>query len=173
MALNDLWNIRSMDNCEYSWPYAYWNVLMSVLNILFNIFLLSGFWNWDRTLFVDWSHIIQTYYKSPKRCLLKSLTSEDIYSMSTSGIWGAAYLNKPKEIFKVSSSCFLVPRGSVLDPLLFSIYATSLAFIIFSDFCCANDTQLFLSFPPDDSTVSSHISTCLCHFSTWIRESHL
>ncbi len=114
--------------------------------------------------------------------LLSTLSSLDITGIPLR--WFESYLTGLSfrvawggEVSKAHQLVTGVPQGSVLGPLLFSIYTTSLAPIIqahgFSYHFYADDTQLYLSFRPDDPTVAARISGCLADISAWMKEHHL
>ncbi len=114
--------------------------------------------------------------------LLSTLSSLDITGIPLR--WFESYLTGRSfrvawggEVSKAHKLVTGVPQGSVLGPLLFSTYTTSLAPIIqahgFSYHFYADDTQLYLSFRPDDPTVAAQISGCLADISAWMKEHHL
>ncbi len=114
--------------------------------------------------------------------LLSTLSSLDITGIPLR--WFESYLTGRSfrvawggKVSKAHKLVTGVPQGSVLGPLLFSTYTTSLAPIIqahgFSYHFYADDTQLYLSFRPDDPTVAARISGCLADISAWMKEHHL
>ncbi len=114
--------------------------------------------------------------------LLSTLSSLDITGIPLR--WFESYLTGRSfrvawggEVSKAHQLVTGVPQGSVLGPLLFSTYNTSLGPIIqahgFSYHFFADDTQLYLSFRPDDPTVAARISGCLADISAWMKEHHL
>ncbi|KAM4614977.1 uncharacterized protein ACJ7VT_010207 [Polymixia lowei] len=114
--------------------------------------------------------------------LLSTLTDLGISGSALS--WFTSYLsNRTYQVLwrgSLSKSCTLntgVPQGSVLGPFLFLLYARSLGHIIsshgFSYHSYADDTQLFLSFPPSDTKIESRLAACLKDIVTWMTTHHL
>ncbi len=113
--------------------------------------------------------------------LPSTLSSLDITGIPL--LWFESYLTGRSfkvawggEVSKAHQLVTGVPQGSVLGPLLFSTYTTSLGPIIqahgFSYHFYTDGTQLYLSFRPDDPKVAARISGCLADISVWMKEHH-
>ncbi len=94
--------------------------------------------------------------------------------------WFHSYLSDRYQRVKIedslsSSAClsYGVPQGSVLGPLLFTLYTSPLSMIIgkqtVSHHLYADDTQLYVSFSSDDSSASLfQLQECLDSVHTWM-----
>ncbi len=110
---------------------------------------------------------------SNHQILLSTLLRKGI--SGTAHQWFESYLSDRSfkvswrgEVSKSQHLATGVPQGSVFGPLLFSV----LAFIQkhgFSYHFYADDTQLYLSFHPDDPMIATRISACLTDISCWMK----
>ena len=117
------------------------------------------------------------------RILLQRL-ERDVGIKGTALAWFQSYLSDRYQFVSVndaSSECskvnFGVPQGSVLGPILFTIYMLPLGNIMrkhgINFHCYADDTQLYLSMKPNQTNQVEMLSACLKDIKTWMTMNYL
>ena len=102
--------------------------------------------------------------------------------------WVTSYLTGRTQTVQIGESLsepqnlkFGVPQGSVLGPILFTIYTTPLGKLVrshgLSFHLYADDTQLYLSIKPSDGTsvadAKERIEACISDIRTWMKSNFL
>jgi len=103
----------------------------------------------------------------------------------TAHTWIGSLLTNKSQSIKIRS-CFSrelhtldgVPQGSVLEPLLFTLYTTTLSSLIYSlkldHELYPDDTQIYISFSTTDTDLSlTRLGGCLTDISGWMANNKL
>ena len=119
--------------------------------------------------------------------LLLSRLQHEVGLVDTTLAWFSSYLSERKQHVQVNSSSSSettltcgVPQGSVLGPILFSLYTTQLGKIIqnhgLSRKLFADDTEIYKSFHPSQSATSEavkEVEECCGDVKSWMLSNRL
>ena len=111
--------------------------------------------------------------------ILLQRLEQSIGISGTALIWFKSYLSDRSQFVFVNDDASIttnvnhgVPQGSVLGPILFTLYMLPLGNIIrkhsINFHCYADDTQLYLSIKPEESNQLGKIQACLKDIKTWM-----
>ncbi len=110
---------------------------------------------------------------------------ENVVGISGSALaWFKSYLSDRHQLVAVNEEVSYrsqvqngVPQGSVLEPLLFTLYMSHLGDIIrkhrVSFHCYANDTQLYISSRPDEAHQIEKLMECIVDVKKWMTSNLL
>ena len=110
---------------------------------------------------------------------------ENVVGVSGSALsWFRSYLSGRYQLVNVNQASssrsqvvYGVPQGSVLGPILFTLYMLPLGDIIrkheINFHCYADDTQLYLSVKPDQTNHIGKLTACLKDIKTWMTLNYL
>uniref|UniRef100_A0A667YBN6 Reverse transcriptase domain-containing protein n=1 Tax=Myripristis murdjan TaxID=586833 RepID=A0A667YBN6_9TELE len=116
-------------------------------------------------LLLDLSAVFDTV----DHCILLDRLTENFGSYLSERTQCVMYNNTKSKFSNVKCR---VPQGSVLGPLLFSLYISPLGQIICSHginfHCYADDTQLYLPIKADDPTEITRLEVCLVAVKNWM-----
>uniref|UniRef100_A0A3P9K1A1 Reverse transcriptase domain-containing protein n=1 Tax=Oryzias latipes TaxID=8090 RepID=A0A3P9K1A1_ORYLA len=129
-------------------------------------------------LFMDFSSAFNTINNN---ALLHYLSSLQVHKMLI--LWIRKLLcDRSQHV--MTNSCtqctrvnYGVPQGSVLGPILFTLYMLPLGNIIrkhsINFHCYADDTQLYLSMKPDQDDQIEKLNACISDIKTWMTINYL
>ncbi|CAJ1086723.1 RNA-directed DNA polymerase from mobile element jockey [Xyrichtys novacula] len=117
-------------------------------------------------------------------CILLQRLEQSIGIAGSALSWFKSYLTDRSQFVHVNNEssahtkvCYGVPQGSVLGPILFTLYMLPLGKIMrkysINFHCYADDTQLYLSMKPEEAGQVARLEACLKDIKSWMTNNFL